>query len=185
MLPIIPLVTFVAIIILSWITFRIVARDYRTKHKLTSRSSFIETAIFFIHGCSSYIFLDSNLSAIKLNKLSFTLTLTLIALGLVGVYFSMSRLGLSVSIGQKTQKLRKNGLYRFSRNPQIVAYFLVVLGYSLLWPSLLGGLWVCLYLVIAQIMVKTEEEHLVRLYGDEYRQYYSQTSKYIWFKKHS
>ncbi|MCP4408827.1 MAG: hypothetical protein GY807_13900 [Gammaproteobacteria bacterium] len=185
MLPIIPLVTSVAIIILSWMAFRIVARDYRTKHKLIFRSSFIETAIFFIHGFSSYIFLDSNLSTINPKNLSFTLALTLIILGLVAVYLSMSRLGLSVSIGRKTQNLRKNGLYRFSRNPQIVAYFSVVLGYSLLWPSLLGGLWVCLYLVIAHNMVKTEEEHLVRLYGDEYRQYCSQTSKYIWFNMHS
>ena len=185
MLPIIPFVTFVAIIILSWTAFRVVARDYRTKHKLFSRSSFIETSIFFIHGCSSYIFLDSNLSAIRPNNFSFALALTLIILGLISVYFSMSRLGLSVSIGQKTQSLRKNGLYRFSRNPQIVAYFLVVLGYSLLWPSLLGGLWVCLYLMVAHIMVKTEEEHLMRLYGDEYRQYCSQTPKYIWFTKHS
>jgi protein-S-isoprenylcysteine O-methyltransferase Ste14 len=170
---------------LSWIVFRAVARDYRTKHKLTPRSSFIETSIFFVHGCSSYVYLDSDLSAIRPNSLSFMLAATLIVLGLVAVYFSMSRLGLSVSIGQNAQGLQKTGLYRFSRNPQIVAYFFVLVGYSLLWPSLLGGLWVCLYLVIAYMMVKTEEEHLTRLYGDKYRQYCSQTPKYIGFTKQS
>ncbi len=111
------------------------------------------------------------------------LAATLIILGLVAVYFSMSRLGLSVSIGQNVQGLRMTGLYRFSRNPQIVAYFFVVVGYSLLWPALLGGLWVCLYLVIAHMMVRTEEEHLMMLYGVKYREYCSHTPKYIGFTK--
>ena len=183
MVPIIPFVTFVAIMTLSWIVFRVVARDYRTNHKLTLRSSFLETSIFFVHGFSSYVYLDSELSAIRPNSPSFVLAATLIILGLVAVYFSMSRLGLSISIGQNVQGLRKTGLYRFSRNPQIVAYFFVVVGYSLLWPALLGALWVSLYLVIAHMMVRTEEEHLTMLYGIEYRQYCSHTPKYIGFTK--
>jgi protein-S-isoprenylcysteine O-methyltransferase Ste14 len=183
MLTIIPFATFVAIMTLSWIVFRAVAQDYRTNHKLTSRSSFLETSIFFVHGCSSYVYLDSELSAIRPNSLSFVLAATLIILGLVAVYFSMSRLGLSVSIGQNVQGLRKTGLYRFSRNPQIVAYFFVVVGYSLLWPALLGGLWVCLYLLMAHMMVRTEEKHLTMLYGVKYRQYCSHTPKYIGITK--
>ena len=178
-----PFLTFVGVSILSRFVFRFVAKEYRTQQKLTYRSSFMETALFFIHGFSSYVFLESKLSATDPGSLTFALAIALILIGLVAVYLSMSALGLSVTIGQGTQRLRKNGLYRLSRNPQIAAYFIVVIGYFLLWPSLLGGLWIILYLVIAHFMVETEEEHLMSLYGDEYLQYSSQTPKYIGFTK--
>ena len=176
---VIPIATFIGITALAWLIFQAVARDYRTKGMLTSRSAFFETAIFFVHGISSYIYLDSTLSAIRLTSPSFTLAATLIVLGLVALGLSMSWLGWSVSIGQNTQSLRQVGPYRFSRNPQIVAYFFVVAGYSLLWPSLLGILWVCLYLGIAHMMVQTEEAHLIRSFGAEYRQYCTKTPRYI------
>ncbi len=176
---VVPIATFAGIAALAWLVFRVVARDYQTKRRLTTRSSFFETAIFFVHGCSSYVYLDSDLSAIRPGSLSFALAATLIILGLAAVYSSMSWLGWSVSIGQDTRNLRKTGPYRLSRNPQIVAYFFVVAGYSLLWPSLLGSAWVGLYMVIAHLMVRTEEAHLERLFGDEYREYCARTPRYV------
>ncbi len=185
MSPIIPVAAFAGIGILAWWIFRVVAQDYRSKGSLTSRSSFLETAIFFVHGCSSYLYLDSELSAIKFRSLSFALAVILIAFGLLALYFSMSRLGWAVSIGQEARGLHKAGLYRFSRNPQIVAYLLAVVGYSLLWPSLLGGIWVCLYLVIAHMMVSAEEQHLARLFGEKYREYCATTPRYVGLAKKS
>ena len=176
---VIPTVTFVGIAALAWLIFQAVARDYRAKGMLTNCSAFFETAIFFVHGFSSYIYLDSTLSAIRLTSPSFVLAATLIALGLAALGLSMFWLGWSVSIGRNTQSLRQTGPYRFSRNPQIVAYFFVVVGYSLLWPSLLGVLWACLYLEIAHMMVKTEETHLSRHFGAEYREYCAKTPRYI------
>ena len=179
MAPVIPIAAFLVIAILAWWVFRVVARDYQVNGRLTSRSSFLETAIFFVHGCSSYVYLDSQLSAIEFGSMTFVLAATLIGLGLVALYISMSRLGWVVSIGQDPEGLHQAGLYRFSRNPQIVAYFFVVVGYSLLWPSLLGAIWVALYLVIAHMMVRTEEQHLASVFGDEYREYCDGTPRYV------
>lgn len=176
---VIPVATFVGISVLAWLIFQAVARDYTTKGTLTGFSAFLETAIFFVHGCASYLYLESTLSTIALTSLSFALAATLIVLGLAALGLSMSWLGWSVSIGRNIQSLRKSGFYRFSRNPQIVAYCFVVVGYSLLWPSLLGLLWVCLYLGIAHIMVQTEEVHLARHFGAEYREYCAKTPRYI------
>ena len=176
---VIPAFTFVGIAALAWLIFQAVARDYRTKGMLTDCSAFFETAIFFVHGFSSYLYLDSTLSAIRLTSPSGALAATLIFLGLAALYLSMFRLGWSVSIGRNTQSLRKTGPYRFSRNPQIVAYFFVVAGYSLLWPSLFGVLWVCLYLGIAHMMAQTEEAHLARRFGAEYCEYCVKTPRYI------
>jgi protein-S-isoprenylcysteine O-methyltransferase Ste14 len=180
-----PIATFGGTVALAWLVFRAVARDYQTKRRLTPRTTFFETTIFFAHGCVSYVYLDSDLSVIRPGSLSFTLAVTLIVLGLAAVYSSMSRLGWSVSTGQEAQTLCRTGPYRLSRNPQIVAYFFIVAGYSLLWPSLLGGIWVCLYLVIAHIMVRTEEPHLARLFGDEYREYCARTPRYVGRPKQS
>jgi protein-S-isoprenylcysteine O-methyltransferase Ste14 len=182
---IMPVAAFVGIGILAWWIFRVVAQDYRSKGSLTSRSSFLETAIFFVHGCASYLYLGSELSAIRLSSLSFALAVILLAVGLVALYFSMSRLRWAVSLGQEARGLQKAGLYRVSRNPQIVAYSLVVVGYSLLWPSLLGAIWVCLYLVIAHMMVSAEEQHLAHKFGDEYREYCATTPRYVGLAKRS
>ena len=90
---VIPATTFVVIAALAWLIFQAVAWDYRTKGMLTGCSAFFETAIFFVYGCSSYIYLDSTLSALRLTSPSFALATTLIVLGLAALGLSMSWLG--------------------------------------------------------------------------------------------
>lgn len=99
--------------------------------------------------------------------------------GVVLVVIAMGRLGIGVSVGQQVSGLRQSGLYRYSRNPQIVAYGLVVIGYALLWPAWSGLVWVGLYLAIAHLMVRTEEEHLRRVYGEAYERYCARTPRYL------
>ena len=99
--------------------------------------------------------------------------------GLALTLIAMTRLSWGTSIGQRVSGLRQTGFYRFTRNPQIVAYGLVVTGYALLWPSWPGLVWVAAYGFIAHLMVRTEEEHLQRVYGDEYADYCARTPRYI------
>ena len=51
--------------------------------------------------------------------------------------------------------------------------------YVLLWPSWAGALWASLWLVITHLMVRGEEEHLERTFGDEYRDYCKRTHRYF------
>lgn len=78
------------------------------------------------------------------------LALVLMLLGTLAVLFSMLFLGRR-SFGQAVGSLRTDGLYRYSRNPQLVGGFLSVAGYALLWPSWPGAAWVCLWPVIGRI----------------------------------
>jgi protein-S-isoprenylcysteine O-methyltransferase Ste14 len=55
----------------------------------------------------------------------------------------------------------------------------VVIGYALLWPAWSGLVWVGLYLAIAHVMVRTEEEHLQRAYGEAYERYCAGTPRYL------
>ena len=69
----------------------------------------------------------------------------------------------------KDQKegLKKAGFYKFSRNPQILFYGIALVGMALLWPSLAALGWVLVYCLIAEMMVRTEEEHLLKIFGKE------------------
>jgi len=159
--------------------FRRVRADYLTHGSLTPLSSFLEVLIFFLHGSASYLFLDSQLAHVNTGSAAFVLSIVLIAVGLLAVLVPMSRLGFDTSVGQRVSGLEDSGLYRYTRNPQIVAYLMIVVGYALLWPSLAGALWSAVYVLIAHVMVRTEEEHLARVYGDDYRRYCERTPRYI------
>jgi protein-S-isoprenylcysteine O-methyltransferase Ste14 len=172
-------VVFFSVLTISWLIFRRVGKEYERHQKLSPLSTILETAVFFMHGISSYAFLDSKFSSIKVDDLTFVISVVLILLGLIGTILSMSRLGFAVTLGRDPNTLRRSGLYRYTRNPQIVSYFLVVAGYSVLWPSLSGVLWVMLYMLIAHIMVLTEEQHLLNFYGDVYMDYCRRTPRYI------
>jgi protein-S-isoprenylcysteine O-methyltransferase Ste14 len=180
MMQIIPVLVVSALLLAAAILiFGRVRRDYHASGKLTPFSTFLEVLIFFLHGSASYAFLDSNLSHIHRTSPLFFLSIVCMLLGVVLVAIALGRLGMGESVGQRVSGLQQSGLYRYSRNPQIVAYGLVVIGYALLWPAWSGLVWVGLYLAIAHLMVRTEEEHLRRAYGAAYERYCAETPRYL------
>jgi protein-S-isoprenylcysteine O-methyltransferase Ste14 len=171
------------LLIVAYLIFRRVGRDYERQGKLTPFSSFLEVVIFALHGMASYLFLDSDLGQVRLGGTVTTLAIIAMGVGLVLLAIAMGGLGMKRSVGQKVTDLKQSGLYRWSRNPQIVAYGLFLIGYALLWPSWSGGLWVILYGLIGHMMVLTEESHLSRVYGQAYATYCSHTARYIGLPK--
>ncbi len=93
--------------------------------------------------------------------------LGLVVIGMVITLWSMVSPGLQKVLGQHTGSLYRSGFYLYSRNPQVVAYGFVVIGFALLWPSIYGVGWILIYGAIAHMMVRTEEEHLGRIFGSE------------------
>jgi protein-S-isoprenylcysteine O-methyltransferase Ste14 len=112
----------------------------------------------------------------------FPIALALIIIGFLIVVLSMPFLG-QRSFGREVGRLRTIGLYRYSRNPQLVGSFFFIVGYAMLWPSWMGALWASLWLVITHLMVKGEEEHLEKVFGDEYRDYCQRTPRYLGLPK--
>lgn len=75
--------------------------------------------------------------------------------------------------------LTRSGLYRRSRNPQYVGWFLFVLGFAVM-----GWTWRCwialAMLVFAlQVLVRVEEEHLSRVFGEAYRRFRAEVPRWI------
>lgn len=171
------------LLISAVIIFRLaVRRDYRQKGRLTPFSTFLEVFAFFLHGSSSYVFLDSNLSHIDKSNPLFIIAILCIVIGAAFTALGMVKLGMSKVLGVKVPGLQQSGLYRYTRNPQIVFYLVLLIGYAMLWPSWSGLAWVCLALIICHIMVITEEEHLLKIFGSEYESYRLKTPRYIGYR---
>lgn len=161
--------------------FARVSSDYRAHGRLTRPIAVLQVTYFCAYSLASYAFLDSRLSQIKVGGL-LLLALTLMVIGFLLVLFSMPFLG-QRSFGREIGSLRTTGLYRFSRNPQLVGGFLFIVGYALLWPSWQGASWASLWVVIAHLMVRGEEAHLEAVFGDEYRDYCMRTRRYLGLPK--
>ncbi|CAG0935451.1 hypothetical protein TFLX_04292 [Thermoflexales bacterium] len=169
----------VVLVLSALVVFRKVARDYQQQGRLTGLSSFLEVFIFFWHGVGSAFFVTADWQPIETRHWIFWVAVSCLAMGLVLVLIAMSRLGMRQSVGQDVSGLQVAGLYRYTRNPQIVAYALVVIGYALLWPAWSGLIWVAIYGLMAHLMVSTEEAHLQRVYGAEYERYCARVPRYV------
>ena len=102
-----------------------------------------------------------------------------IAVGMTGLFAGIAYLGFARSNGLAPDLLQRSGPYRLSRNPQVLACTVAVLGYALLWPSWHTLGWIALYAVMVHTMVLTEEEHLLDLHGEAYARYRARVPRYV------
>jgi protein-S-isoprenylcysteine O-methyltransferase Ste14 len=159
-----------------------VRKDYAAQGALRKSTSNLEILMFFLHGCLigvSYGGKDtwkpvSPYSAIAILGIALALigfANLLTALRVFGPFWRM--LGLDV------EGLKQSGIYRRTRNPQLIGYWLMILAIPVVWPSWLALLSVLLYWPMAHRMVKVEEQHLEALFGEEYLEYCRETPRYI------
>ena len=71
------------------------------------------------------------------------------------------------------------GLYRFSRNPMYVAYFVYFLGCVILTHSLILFLILMIFQISAHWIILSEERWCIRQFGDEYIKYMNKVRRYI------
>jgi protein-S-isoprenylcysteine O-methyltransferase Ste14 len=169
----------------AFVIFRVlVRRDYKREGRLTPFTSFLELLVWVLYVCFPYIynppdwwfvwFADSPAnSALKIIGSALTTS------GMAVAVVAMARLGFGRTMGQKAETLQQTGLYRLSRNPQLVGGGLAVLGIAVLWPSWYALGWVVLYGVIGHMMVLTEEEHLRKFHGEAYARYCERVPRYL------
>lgn len=168
---------------LGYLTFRVVVRkDYRSKGKLSNFATALEIIIFAVHGHLTYIFLPAPyplMPAFPENMLQRILGIGLLTLGILFTFWAMSGLGFKKAVGQDTETLNRTGFYRFTRNPQLIFYGVALLGIAILWFDVFALVWIFVYAAIAHMMVTTEEEHLLSIYGDDYQKYCEEVPRYL------
>jgi protein-S-isoprenylcysteine O-methyltransferase Ste14 len=169
----------------SYFVFRrYVRQDYQQRGQLSIWSSMLELLVFVLFMGFPYLYNPPSWAWIWLPNLQISTTVWLIGLALViiGLLFAfgtMAWFGLRRAFGLLVTTLMQIGPYRITRNPQIVGGALMVLGEALIWPSGYSVLWIALYGWIAHLMVITEEEHLLQVFGEEYKKYCAKTPRYL------
>ena len=165
---------------LAAIVFRVVIRrQYARRNKLTKLSAFLEFLVYFVMNYVAYTFMGSDWPAIHMNMGVVFIGSLVGFVGLVILGFSVSRLGWSSSLGQSSSWLRQEGLYRYSRNPQLIGYFVFIIGVAILWPAWYHVYWLIQILIVSHLMIMTEEEYLQSLYGETYDQYCRRVPRYL------
>lgn len=171
------------LILFSFITFRVIVRnDYLKKGRLTLVSTSMEFLIFALHANFMYLFLPvrwPNIPSIPENVILRTISIVLIIIGFLIVAVGMSGLGYGRTMGHGKKILKTNGLYKYSRNPQLIGYGMILIAFVVLYLSWFSIGWFIIYLVIAYFMVKTEEEFLANNYAEEYQKYCNDVPRLI------
>ena len=163
---------------------RIVRQDYLQRGKLTKWSSFLQLAVFAGLMGLPYLFNTSEWPwfwrmAGPTNKFQQVLGFLIILLGFLIAFGTMAWFGLQRAFGLEVKGLINQGLYRFTRNPQVIGSYLLVIGTTLQWPSWYGAAWVALYGIIGHLMIITEEEHLRVVFGTVYQEYCEDIPRYL------
>jgi protein-S-isoprenylcysteine O-methyltransferase Ste14 len=171
-------------VLLGYVVFRVkVRRDYQRQQDLSLAATLLEFLIFAVHANVSYVFLDTPwpyFPPLPQNTLQAAAGIVLAVLGLVLTLMGMRSLSFGKTVGQQqTTALHRAGFYRYSRNPQLVTYGVMLVGCTILWPSWYAVGWLLVYGAIAHMMVKTEEEHLARVFGEEYAAYSEEVPRFF------
>jgi protein-S-isoprenylcysteine O-methyltransferase Ste14 len=173
----------IATFIIGFVIFRvIVRRDYLRHGKLGSLAVISEFLIFGIHANLPYLYLDQPwpfLPPLPDNPLQRWVGLMICLIGVLATILIMARLGFGTSTGQLPPGLQISGPYKITRNPQLIAYTLALIGAGVLFPSIQTLAWILLFAAISYLMVITEEEHLLRLFGHAYQEYCQHVPRFI------
>jgi protein-S-isoprenylcysteine O-methyltransferase Ste14 len=164
------------------VVLRIFARrSYRAHGRLSPTVSFIQSLFFFVYGGFPTLYLGMDWPSIYVNPWLHGIGLTILVIGLGFLFYGMFHLGINRSVGRGARTLERSRLYQYSRNPQALACGLYILGFTILWPSGYAIGWALLYPILIHSMVLTEEEHLLRVYGEDYADYCQHVPRYLRF----
>ena len=163
---------------------RIVRRDYLERGKLSAFASILQLLVFCGYFFLPYLFnppewvwfwrLSS--SSTRYGQL---IGLVIICLGFLVAFGTMAWFGIGKAFGLNVDGLTIQGPYKISRNPQVLGGYLLVIGTAAQWLSIYSLGWILMYAIILHWMVMTEEEHLFRVFGEEYEKYCSEVPRYL------
>lgn len=100
---------------------------------------------------------------------------------LVGGYqFRKASTTVNPLLPEESSKLVTSGIYKYSRNPMYIGFFLFLLAWAILLGSLVTLLVLPIYvLLITKVQIVPEEVILEEKFQNEYRQYKSNVRRWI------
>ena len=171
----------ILLLLFSFYVFRVIVRkDYLKNFKLSPISYVLEFIVFASHANFMYLFLPvkwPNMPHLPESLFILSISGIIVIVGLLILIIAWFGLGTSRSFGQDKNKLKTVGIYKYSRNPQLVGYGLVVLSFTIMYLSWFSIGWFILYLIISYFMILSEEEFLKKKYRNEYLGYCKSVSR--------
>ena len=166
----------------AW-TLKRTRRDYELRGQLSTVTSGAGWTLYLTHlFVTLAAALHSGRSLLLGRKLSICLGGSLV---LFGSWFFVAAVRKFRSFeqmsGTETGNLVTRGPYRHSRNPQIVGWGLVLLGASLAGRSPKALLLTAAFFLLHRLYFVSEEQHLERTFGEEYRRYRSTAPRFLGF----
>lgn len=159
-----------------------VRRDYAAQGCLQRSTSNLEIVMFILHGFLLGVSYAQEVTWPPVSPYSAVVVLG-VALALIGLANLLTALRVFGPfwrmLGLNVEGLQQSGIYRRTRNPQLIGYWLMLLAIPVVWPSWYAWVSALLYWPAAHRMVTIEEEHLEVQFGEEYLEYCRQTPRYI------
>jgi protein-S-isoprenylcysteine O-methyltransferase Ste14 len=112
----------------------------------------------------------------------------LIIFGIAMIIFGIGALFLSLRefnsfkkmSGLEANKVVSTGIYRYSRNPQYVGAFLIIIGISMIQVSTLALILTLVFFMIVNFsIVPGEEKYLTKMLGEEYVEYKKSVGRWL------
>jgi len=164
-----------------------IKRIYLKKQKLPFFTGFSQLFIFLSHALLLYLpyYLYTSWPQITVGNIQYIIGLSIGIFSLLILFTGFINLGpFSKTMGINSNRLRTQGLYKLSRNPQVIGYSLLIISFAILWTSWYMIISLISYGIIIHRMVLTEEIHLENLFGEDYIEYCKTTPRYcIWYAK--
>jgi protein-S-isoprenylcysteine O-methyltransferase Ste14 len=157
-------------LLFSFFVFRIVVKnDYHKKHKLSISSYLLEIVVFALHANMMYLFVPASWPDSTIIQL--VLFYFILVAGIIILLIAWFGLGTATSFGLDKGGLKTTGIYKYTRNPQLVGYGLVLISIVVLYPSWYSVGWFIQYVLISYFMIQSEEEFLSLRYGKNFEDY--------------
>ncbi len=87
-----------------------------------------------------------------------------------------------IQYDQKTT-LITTGIYRISRNPYFLSYNILILGFIMIFPSIILAVLYLILIVTFHLMILEEEKYLESVHGNTYLRYKEKVNRYLTLKR--
>jgi protein-S-isoprenylcysteine O-methyltransferase Ste14 len=155
--------------------------DYWRFGRLTVLGSASQELLYFAHGVFMILSAWQGYEPPRVEtSASSAVGAALMLLGLVFCVRAMIAFRSAAKLaGLDTGTLSTTGLYAWSRNPQMIGYGVLLFGLALIWWSNTAWIGLVAYVLLMYLIVRIEEEHLERVFGDAYRNYRARVPRFL------
>ena len=156
-------------------------RSFRTRRHLTSLMGIWSGIAMHGHALMTFAmsWLDRG-SLYKAHLITTVLGLAFMAFGIAAIAAGRRAYGDVARVyGLKEDVLIESGIYRWTRNPQYLGYYLLLLGSAVASGSAIAFLFVIIFIILIHAgVVLVEEPHLRQVFGAEYGTYTQRGARY-------